>query len=61
MNFNKLGNFLGVLGFAVCILSGIARLLGEPVFLLHGIQTINIYIVGIGLMVFGCFAKLSGR
>lgn len=60
MNLNKLGNFVGVLGFAVCLLSGLARLLGESVFFLQ-IQSINIYIVGIGLMVFGCFAKLSGR
>ncbi len=60
MNLNKLVNFVGVLGFAVCLLSGLARLLGESVFFLQ-IQSINIYIVGIGLMVFGCFAKLSGR
>ena len=60
MNVSKIGNFAGVLGFAVCILSGITRLLGETIFFLH-IQTINMYIVGIGLMVFGCFAKLSSR
>ena len=56
---HKIGNLLGVLGIAVCVLAAAGRFVNEPY--IFNFQAINIYIVGIGLVVIGCFAKLSGR
>jgi len=55
----QFGNIIGVLGIVVCLLGIVGRFYGESTFL--GFQAINIFILGIGLMVLGCFAKLSGR
>ena len=56
---NRLGNFAGVLGIAICVLSVFSRLINRTLFI--EVSAINLFIVGVGFMVFGCFAKLSGR
>ena len=58
-NLFRLGNFIGVVGVVICIISVFDRFIAENLFVQF--KAINIFIVGSGLMVFGCFAKLSGR
>jgi len=59
MTMNKVGTVIGVFGIAVCVGSVIGRFIGEAAFL--NFQAINMYNVGVGLIVLGCFAKLCGR
>ena len=56
---NKIGNLIGVAGIAVCIFGVAGRFINYST--IFGFQAINIFIVGVGLLVVGCFAKLSGR
>jgi len=53
------GNLVGVIGIVICLMSAVGRFYGDNSVL--GFQAINMFIVGVGLMVFGCFAKISGR
>jgi len=59
MNLSKIGTVIGVLGILVCFASILGRFIGDAIFM--DFQAINVFIIGIGLMVLGCFAKLSGR
>ena len=43
---HKIGNLLGVLGIAVCVLAAAGRFVNEPY--IYNFQAINIYIVGLG-------------
>jgi len=59
LNLNKIGTVIGVLGILVCLASVLGRFVGDAVFI--DFQAINVFIIGVGLLVLGCFAKLSGR
>ena len=59
MNLSKIGTVIGVLGILVCIASVLGRFIGDAIVV--EFQAINVFIVGVGLIVMGCFAKLSGR
>jgi hypothetical protein len=50
------GNVAGLVGIAVCLVSGVVRLSGTYFF--AGVQLMPLFTMGIGLMVMGCFAKL---
>lgn len=58
-----MGKMMGVCGTAACFLGGLVcilavagRFIGTPSVL--GFQAINVFIVGVGLMVLGCLKKL---
>jgi len=57
-----LGSVAGVLGVAVCILAAVLRGIGRgnPDFGIK-MEAANIFLVGIALMVFACWLKLSAR
>ena len=59
MSLNKIGTVIGVLGMLVCLASVLGRFIGDAI--LVEFQAINVFIIGVGLLVLGCFAKLSGR
>jgi len=50
------GNVVGVVGIAVCVASGAARLSGT--YYLAGVQLMPLFTMGTALMVMGCLAKL---
>ncbi len=50
-------NFSGILGVALCIVAGLARLLGN--FHLGGYQTLTLFNIGMGGMVFSGLLKLD--
>jgi hypothetical protein len=50
------GNVVGVVGIAVCLVSGAVRLSGA--YYLAGVQLMPLFTMGIALMVMGCLAKL---
>ena len=51
------GNISGVLGVLSCLVSGLFRLFGHYTFF-DKILLESMFILGIGLMVFACMAKL---
>ena len=51
-----LGNIAAVLGMAACLVSGVARLANT--YFMAGVSTPTIFMLGVGLMVAGCLAKL---
>ena len=51
-----LGRLLGVVGLAVCAVSGIARLAGR--YTLDGFPVVTLFQGGIALLVAGCFFLL---
>jgi len=51
------GNISGVLGVLACFISGMNRLLGQHT-LADAILLESMFILGIGLMVLACLAKL---
>jgi len=54
------GSLAGSAGAVVCLAAGVTRLMGH--YAVFGYELRTIFIVGIALMVFGCFAKLqAGR
>jgi len=55
----QFGNVLGVAGIVICVASVAGRFIGANS--IYSVQAINMYMVGTGLVVMGCFAKLSGR
>jgi len=57
--FNYVGTFLGCLGIVICFLSLFSRWIGDAT--LFDIRAINVFVVGTGFIVMGCFAKLCGR
>jgi hypothetical protein len=50
------GDAAGIVGAIVCLVSGVARLLGQ--YEVAGTGAIAVFTVGMGLMVFACMAKL---
>ena len=52
-----LANMAGALGIALCLVSGISRVMGEPYLL--GYEALTIFNGGIGLMVFASLVKLD--
>ena len=53
-----LGNIAGVLGVLTCLFAGTFRLLGYY-WVLNQITVEALFILGVGLMVVGCLAKLQ--
>jgi hypothetical protein len=53
---NSIGTAVGAVGVALCVVSGAVRLGG--VFHIAGFELRTLFLVGIGLMVMGCLAKL---
>jgi len=53
---NLLANLSGFAGVLVCLGSGVGRILGQ--YHIAGSETVTLFIVGIALMVAGCFGKL---
>ena len=51
------GHIAAVLGILLCAASGLARLSGS--YHLAGYEATTLFIVGTGLMVFACLAKLQ--
>jgi type IV secretory pathway VirB2 component (pilin) len=51
------GNIAAILGILLCTVSGLARVSG--LYYMAGYQSTTIFIVGTGLMVFACLAKLE--
>ena len=52
-----IGNIAGILGIAVCLVTGIMRLSGHAV--VFGFEAITLFIGGIALMVMACLVKLQ--
>lgn len=50
------GNAAALLGMALCTVSGIVRLSG--VYTLAGVELRTLFLLGVGLMVFACLAKI---
>ena len=50
------GNTTGLLGVLICLVSAIARIGGARN--LFGHDSLTFFVVGIGLVVVGCFAKI---
>ena len=51
------GHIAAVLGILLCLASGLARVSGS--YHLAGYEATTLFIVGTGLMVFACLAKLQ--
>jgi len=56
-NLILLGSMIGLAGIIVCAVAGLARVAGH--FYLLGFQSMTVFNIGVGLMVFGCFVKLQ--
>ena len=50
------GNLAGLFGVLMCVVSGMARVLGNP--RLGGYESLTLFEIGVGLMVAACLAKL---
>ena len=55
----KVSSLSGVLGLVVCLVAVFGRFYGQKPFL--GFQSINIFIVGIGLIVLASWLKLEAK
>lgn len=51
------GSAAGILGLAICLASGVARLAG--VFYLGGVPAATVFLAGAGLVLAGCYLKLE--
>jgi hypothetical protein len=51
------GSSAGMLGLAVCLASGAARIAGG--FYLGGVPTVTVFLAGAGLLLAGCYLKLE--
>lgn len=51
------GNAAAVLGALICLLAGLARIAG--IYHVIGFEAMTLFMGGLGLMVFGCLAKLE--
>jgi len=54
-----IGNIAGILGIAVCLITGIMRMSGHAI--VFGFEAITLFIGGIALMVMACLAKLQTK
>jgi hypothetical protein len=52
------GNISALAGILLCVVAGVARLLG--LYLTAGYTTMTLFQVGTGLMVLACLCKLQG-
>ena len=52
------GHIAAVLGILLCVASGLARVSGS--YHLAGYEATTLFMVGVGMMVFACLAKLQG-
>ena len=52
-----IGNVAGILGIAICFVTGIMRLSGHAI--AFGFESITLFTGGIALMVLACLAKLQ--
>jgi hypothetical protein len=50
-------SYIGILGILICLAASAGRFYGAKQFL--GFQAINIFIVGVGLLVTACWARLE--
>ena len=57
--FDITGSVLGVIGVLACVVALVIRLAGYYTFAGH--EPMSLFIVGIGVMVAGCLAKLHAR
>lgn len=55
-NLTLAGSVSGLLGIAICLISGLARVAGF--YYLANYQATTVFNMGIGLMVFSCLVKL---
>jgi len=53
------GNTAAILGIAICLITGMLRLSGQPV--VFGFEAITLFIGGIALMVMACLTKLQAQ
>ncbi len=58
-NLASVATASGALGVVICLLASAGRFYGEKEFV--GFQAINIFIVGVGLMVLACWLKLEAK
>jgi hypothetical protein len=56
---NLIGNVAALIGILVCLAAVIGRFVGAPQ--VGQFQAINVFIVGIGLMVLACLAKIEAK
>lgn len=54
---NNVSNAAGVAGILLCLGSMVVRLQGHAY--VYHYETLSFFLLGVGLMVFGCFVKLS--
>ena len=52
-----IGNIAGILGIAICLVTGIMRLSGHAI--VFGFEAITLFTGGIALMVMACLIKLQ--
>lgn len=52
----RLGNAAAVLGIFLCVVAGVARVVG--LYHVVGFEAITLYVGGMGLMLMACLAKL---
>ncbi len=57
--WTRIGRYAGYLGVVICLAAVAGRFYGSKEFL--GFQAINVFIVGVGLLAFGAWAKLEGH
>ena len=55
----RLTPFVGVLGILICLAASAGRFYGAKEFM--GFQAMNIFIVGVGLLVTACWARLEAN
>jgi hypothetical protein len=53
------GHIAAIAGILICFITGIMRILGQPV--VFGFEAITLFIGGIALMVMACLVKLYSR
>jgi len=52
----SIGDIAAILGVAICLVTGVMRLVGQPV--IFGFEAITLFTGGIALMVMACLARL---
>ncbi len=54
--FSYAGNFLGISGIALGLVAAAGRLSGS--FIMFGLQSLSLFVMGAALIITGCFFKL---
>ena len=55
----KLGTYVAFLGMVVCLAAIVGRFYGNRPVL--GFQAVNLFVVGVGMLVWACWAKLEAH